>query len=107
MAAEHVEDHIDVGEEGDDFIHPNDVVDVIDLPEDGDLPMDEDDEDGNILAAGGSFHIDDEGNLQPDEPEGDENADYEDTSLRHFPNHHRSVFVVSTHPSATLAASGG
>lgn len=102
MPTEHVEEHIEAGEEADEFIDPNDIVDVIDL--DGDALMD-DDEEGQELPVSGSFHIDEDGNLQPDAEDDDEN--YEDTSLRHFPNHNVSVFAISTHPSATLAASGG
>ncbi|TCD69348.1 hypothetical protein EIP91_007904 [Steccherinum ochraceum] len=105
MAAERVvDDHANPEGEDDDFIDPNDVVDIIDL--DGDAPMEDDDDDegGAPFPTGGSFHIDEHGNLQPDEE--DEGTTYEDTSLRHFPSHTGSVFAVSTHPSAPIAASG-
>ncbi|KAH8099940.1 ribosome biogenesis protein Sqt1 [Cristinia sonorae] len=106
MAAEREHDDHIHGED-DDFIDPNDVVDVIELGDDGDAPMDEDD-DRPDFPVGGSFHIDEDGNLQPDEPEDeDEDPNYTDASIRHFPSHKGSVFVVSTHPTAPIAASGG
>ena len=49
MAAERVEDErIEDGEE-DEFIDPNDVL--VEVAEDGDLPMDEDDEEGCAEGA--------------------------------------------------------
>ena len=87
MAAERVEDErIEDGEE-DEFIDPNDVL--VEVAEDGDLPMDEDDEEFS-------------GEHPPDEE-----IVWEDNSMQHFPNHKGSVFAVSTHPTASLAASGG
>ena len=92
MSAERVEeDHFEEGgEDGaeeEDFIDPNDVL--IEVAEDGDHPMDEDD-DG-----------------QQDGPGPEDEIVWEDNSIQHFPNHKGSVFTVSTHPTAPLAASGG
>ena len=92
MSAERVEeDHFEEGgEDGaeeEDFIDPNDVL--IEVAEDGDHPMDEDD-DG-----------------QQDGPGPEDEIVWEDNSIQHFPNHKGSVFAVSTHPTAPLAASGG
>ncbi|KAI0073448.1 ribosome biogenesis protein Sqt1 [Panus rudis PR-1116 ss-1] len=93
MASERIEGHVDEVEveEGDDYIDPNDVY--IEVGEDGDHPMDEDDEDqlGELPEGAG---------------EGEEIV-YEDNSQQHFPNHGQSVFAVATHPTATIAASGG
>ncbi|KAH9945448.1 ribosome biogenesis protein Sqt1 [Epithele typhae] len=88
MVTERVEDdHIEDLEE-DQFIDPNDVLGEVEM--DGDLPMDEDEEDG---AAG--------------EHPPDEEIVWEDNSMQHFPNHNGSVFAISTHPAAPIAASGG
>ncbi|THH33176.1 hypothetical protein EUX98_g970 [Antrodiella citrinella] len=105
-AARREEDHDDEGDDDAEYLDPNDVVDVIELGEGDDAPMDDEDDDGQGLPLSGSYHIDEDGNLQPDELEEDE-GDYEDTSVRHFPNHNASVFAVAAHPSATIAASGG
>ena len=81
-------------EEGADeeFIDPNDVY--IEVADDGDHPMDEDDAEGEVIEGG-------EG------PQPDEEIIYEDNSIQHFPNHRKSVFAVSAHPIAPIAASGG
>ncbi|KAH9944818.1 ribosome biogenesis protein Sqt1 [Amylocystis lapponica] len=76
-------------EEDEEFIDPNDVF--IEVNDDGDLPMDDED---------GEFALD--GDAQPDE-----DVVYEDNSMQHFPTHRGSVFAISTHPAAPLAASGG
>lgn len=90
MAAEPVEQtHL----EDEDFIDPNDVY--IEVGDDGDQLMDDDDADGEIA-------MDDDG-----EPHPDESVVYEDNSMQHFSTHNGSVFAVSTHPIAPLAASGG
>ncbi|CAL1716246.1 unnamed protein product [Somion occarium] len=93
MAGERFEeDQIEeILEGGDEFIDPNDVY--IEFGDDGDHPMDED-ETGDQDGFDGS---------RPPE----EDIVYEDNSFQHFPNHNGSVFAISTHPSATLAASGG
>ncbi|KAI0671717.1 ribosome biogenesis protein Sqt1 [Trametes maxima] len=89
MASERVEDeHFEEGEENDEFIDPNDVL--IEVAEDGDMFMDEDDE-----------------GLVDGEEHPDESIVYEDNSTQHFPNHKGSVFAVSAHPTAPIAASGG
>jgi ribosome assembly protein SQT1 len=67
----------DYEEEGDQFISEDDIL--AEIPDDEDHPMDDDEED----------------------------VVYEDNSVQHFPNHRVSVFAVSSHPSAPLAASGG
>ncbi|KZT00781.1 WD40 repeat-like protein [Laetiporus sulphureus 93-53] len=72
-------------EEG--FIDPNEVF--IELGDDGDQLMDEDDEG------------------EADGAPADESIVYEDNSMQHFSGHTGSVFAVSTHPVAPLAASGG
>ncbi|OBZ72612.1 putative WD repeat-containing protein C25H1.08c [Grifola frondosa] len=87
--SEHPEDEQLQEEEDEQFIDPNDVF--IELAEDGDLPMDEDDVE---VGADG-------------EPQLDESIVFEDNSMQHFPNHKGSVFAISTHPVAPLAASGG
>jgi WD40 repeat protein len=88
-------------EDEDLYVDQDDIVEVILDDEAGDLPMD-DDEDGqddhddqdNMEEEGGPIHPDEEIIL-------------EDTSIQSFPNHHKSVFAVATHPSAPLAVSGG
>ncbi|KAF7797103.1 hypothetical protein EIP86_008295 [Pleurotus ostreatoroseus] len=92
MAAERVdEDRVpEEGEDGDQFIDPNDVY--IEVAEDGDAPMDED---------YAEVEMDAEGMQEEDE------IVYEDNSTQHFPGHNGSVFAVSAHPTAPLIASGG
>jgi ribosome assembly protein SQT1 len=84
MASEHTEaiDHED--EEGEEFIDSNDVLEEV--PDNEDYPMDEDDEDVEVIEAP---------------------VVWEDNSEQHFPNHGASVFVVSAHPTEPLAVSGG
>ncbi|KAF8968139.1 ribosome biogenesis protein Sqt1 [Flammula alnicola] len=78
-------------DEGEQFITEEDILDEV--PDDGDHPMDEDD-DGEgedtlgDLAEGSSGHVD-------------------DISLQHFETHAASVFAVACHPTEPLAASGG
>ena len=89
MAAEHTEDIDLEEEEGDQFIDPGDILEEV--PDDGDHPMDESDEDG-------------------DKPQGELNTvkgEEEDTSEQHFTEHEKSVFAISAHPTEPLAASGG
>jgi len=94
MAPEDVqEEHLEGGEEDEQYIDPNDVY--IEVADDGDHPMDEDDEG----MAEGVF---DENGPQPDDE-----IVWEDNSVQHFPTHNGSVFAIATHPSAPLAASGG
>ncbi|KAF8183946.1 ribosome biogenesis protein Sqt1 [Pholiota molesta] len=79
-------------DEGEQFITEDDVLqEVVD---DGDHPMDEDDEEGEgedtlgDLAEGSSSNI-------------------PDLSVQHFATHAASVFAVACHPTQPLAASGG
>lgn len=89
------EDDINVDhEEGEDFIDEEDILAEYPLNEqDGDEPMDEDDEVGDLPQTGGSSSAD---------------ADtVEDNSVQHFLGHKSSVFTVVCHPTQPLAASGG
>jgi ribosome assembly protein SQT1 len=74
------------------FIDENDVLEVAD--DDEDAPMDEEDDELGDLPARG---------------EGEEEDDiiYEDNSMQNFATHSGSVFAVSAHPTANVAASGG
>lgn len=74
------------------FIDENDVLEVAD--DDGDAPMDEEDDELGDLPTRG---------------DGEEEDDiiYEDNSMQNFATHSGSVFAVSAHPTANLAASGG
>lgn len=87
MAPDHVAEdpQIDDEDEDEEFIDPNDVL--VELQEGEDEPMDDEDE------------------LIDEDPE--EEVVYEDTSVQHFPEHQKSVFAISTHPSMPIAASGG
>ena len=90
MAADHVEnERLPEDEDEDQFIDPNDVYIEV---EEGDAPMDEDEEDVGAEEGAG--------------PEGEEIV-YEDNSTQQFAGHRGSVFALSTHPSAPIAASGG
>ena len=92
MEEDHIpEEQVEEGAE-EEFIDPNDVY--IEVADDGDHPMDEDDAEGEVIEGG-------EG------PQPDEEIVYEDNSIQHFPNHRKSVFAVSAHPIAPIAASGG
>jgi ribosome assembly protein SQT1 len=75
-------------EEGDAFIDSGDVL--AEVPDDGDHPMDEDDEAEDGVG---------------DLPSGD--SDVKDNSLQHFTTHNGSVFAISCHPTEPLAVSGG
>lgn len=95
MAAERTSD-VPVEEvEGDEqFIDENDVFVEVDDDDDGDHPMDEEYE--------GEEGAEDEADDQLDEE-----IVYEDNSIQHFPTHRGSVFAISAHPTAPIAASGG
>lgn len=91
MASDHtvVLDHDE--EEGEQFIDANDVLEEV--PDDEDQPMDDEDEvDGELELS--------------NDMDGDEVV-WEDNSEQHFPNHGKSVFAVSAHPTEPLVASGG
>ncbi|CAE6447352.1 hypothetical protein ACGC1H_002405 [Rhizoctonia solani] len=77
-----------------EFIDQNDVLtEVVDDAE-GDHPMDEDEE---VVEGGGD-------QINPDEDE----IVWEDNSIQQFTSHNqKSVFTVSTHPTQSLAVSGG
>ncbi|KAJ7650247.1 ribosome biogenesis protein Sqt1 [Roridomyces roridus] len=73
------------------FINEDDVL--AEVPDDGDVPMDEDEDEagdtlGDLSNAGAS-------------------GSGEDNSLQAFPNHGSSVFAVAAHPTEPLAVSGG
>jgi ribosome assembly protein SQT1 len=88
MTPDHSEE-IDQEEEGDQFISSEDVL--AEIPDDGDHPMDEDDEEAGGLG---------------NDMDGDEVVS-EDSSEQQFVAHQGSVFAVSSHPTEPLAASGG
>jgi ribosome assembly protein SQT1 len=73
-------------DEGEHFITQDDIL--AEVPDDGDAPMDEDDDEVPDLGEGSSGVID-------------------DNSVQHFTGHTSSVFTVSCHPTEPLAASGG
>ncbi|CAE6489545.1 unnamed protein product [Rhizoctonia solani] len=77
-----------------EFIDQNDVLDELGADAEGDHPMDEDDD---AVEAGGD-------EINPDEDE----IVWEDNSIQQFTSHNqKSVFAVSTHPTQSLAVSGG
>lgn len=75
-------------EETDAFINDDEVY--AEIPDDGDQPMDDDDEAADHVA---------------DLPTDADNI--QSNALEHFPHHNGSVFAVSCHPTEPLAASGG
>ncbi|KAF7336632.1 Ribosome biogenesis protein Sqt1 [Mycena venus] len=91
MASHHEEIEEDFEEE--QFITEDDVL--AEVQDEGDVPMDEDDEDeagdtlGELAGAGSS------------------SGSGDDNSLQSFQNHGSSVFCVAGHPTEPLAASGG
>ena len=88
MASDETEQDYTAEEDEEAFIGQDDVY--AEVPDDGDVPMDDDDE--------GADHV---GAL----PTGSE--EIQNNSLQHFPNHNGSVFAISCHPTEPLAASGG
>ncbi|KAJ7364051.1 ribosome biogenesis protein Sqt1 [Mycena albidolilacea] len=90
MASNHREIEEDPEEE--QFITEDDVY--AEVPDDGDVPMDEDEEDeaGDTLGALGA---------------GSSSGSGDDNSVQSFLNHGSSVFCVAGHPTEGLAASGG
>ncbi|PAV16069.1 ribosome biogenesis Sqt1 [Pyrrhoderma noxium] len=79
----------------DAFLNNDDVL--VELGDDGDFPMDEE-------LGDGEFIIEEGGELDGEEGE---DTVYEDNSIQHFPEHEKSVFAVSMHPTQPIAASGG
>jgi ribosome assembly protein SQT1 len=95
------EQHEETDEQEDEvYLDQDDVYE--ELGDDGDQLMDDDEEGGDVLgdlpAAGPSNAGD-----------GDDDDDevLEDNSIGHFSGHTASVFAVSAHPTAQIAASGG
>ncbi|CUA71927.1 putative WD repeat-containing protein C25H1,08c [Schizosaccharomyces pombe 972h-] [Rhizoctonia solani] len=79
---------------GEEFIDENDVLAEVGEDVGGDHPMDEEDD---IAETGGD-------EIHPDEDE----IVWEDNSIQQFTSHNqKSVFAVSTHPTQSLAVSGG
>lgn len=87
--------HLEEEAEGEpDFITEDDILEEYPLDgHDGDEPMDEDDELGDLPDVGGSSSTNAEA--------------VEDNSVQHFRGHKASVFAIACHPSQPLAASGG
>ncbi|EGN99255.1 hypothetical protein SERLA73DRAFT_182161 [Serpula lacrymans var. lacrymans S7.3] len=85
-------DYIDEDEANELFIDSGDVL--AEVPDDGDHPMDEEDEEDEGADGLGDLRSSD-------------NVEVKDNSVQHFPNHNGSVFAVSCHPTEPLAASGG
>ena len=72
------------------------VEDVLaEVGDDGDIPMDDDDEGYGLDQNGVEI------------AEGEDAVVYEDNSIQHFPAHGKSVFAVSMHPTQPIAVSGG
>ena len=85
------------------FIEPSDVL--AEINDDGDVPMDEDENNGDDGVESAVFEIDGDPTAE-DSPHPDEII-YEDSSISHFTAHRGSVFAVAVHPSQPLAVSGG
>lgn len=83
-----------------EFITEDDIL--AELNDDGDHPMDDEEDADNDGGGEG-----DEGeDILGDMREGS-SSHVEDNSLQHFTAHHGSVFSVSSHPTQPLVASGG
>jgi WD40 repeat protein len=74
------------GQDKEEYIEQDDIYAEIDQ---GDEPMDDED--------------DDAGGLEEDQGE----VVWEDNSIQHFSGHEGPVYTISTHPTAPLAVSGG
>ena len=86
---DHEQDNLEEEEQGEEFITADDIL--AEVGDDGDHPMDEDDdEDGGDLGGLGA-----------------ESSVTENNSVQLFAEHRGSVFAVSGHPTEPLAASGG
>ena len=83
MSAHHDEQEED-GANDEQFLGEDDVL--AEVPVDGDIPMEED---------------------QDQEDDGEGEIVWEDSSIQHFPDHRKSVFAISTHPTLPIACSGG
>ena len=83
-------------DETENFITEDDILAEID--DDGDHPMDDDDEeDGREEGE----------DVLADLPEGSSSSRVEDNSLQQFSSHDGSVFSISAHPTQPYVASGG
>lgn len=91
MSAERIHENPEEIEEDDQYLEGDDVY--LEVADDGDQPMDDDDDEGVMYEGEG--------------PGPDDEIVFEDTSIQHFPDHKRSVFAVSAHPTFPIAASGG
>jgi ribosome assembly protein SQT1 len=89
---EHDADPLD-GDEDEVYIEGEEILAEYDLPEDGDRPMDEDEDEAADTLG--------------DLPAAHDDGPYEDTSVLHFGEHNASIFCVAAHPTEALAASGG
>jgi ribosome assembly protein SQT1 len=77
--------------EGDQFIRDDDVQEII--ADDGGTPVEDEDETRDVI----------EDEFTPNDHE----VLWEGNFTGLFPNHRKSVFAISTHPSEPLAVSGG
>ncbi|KAF8340497.1 ribosome biogenesis protein Sqt1 [Cantharellus anzutake] len=77
------------------FIDPSDILAVDEGEGDGDVPMDDADDDEHDPGSP---------SLQQSIQD---NVIFEDNSIQQFPNHQKSVFSISVHPTLPIAASGG
>lgn len=87
--SKHNEEHDDIDSEDEEehFINPEDIEEVV--ADDGQEPMDDEEDDEVGELGGGSSKT------------------FGGNSVQVFPNHRVSVFTVSGHPTEPLAASGG
>lgn len=91
MSSKRPEDNNVEEAEQDEFLQEDDVL--AEVPDDEDHPMDE--------GEGDDFEGQEDGGA----PE-DDDIVWEDNSIQHFPDHRKSVFAISTHPTQPLAISG-
>lgn len=99
------------GQPDEAFIDVNQIAEVVE--DDGDEPMDEDDDDGedleidegeydgpgtDLALSGHDIHVDEDGNII---------LDMANTSVGHFDKHGKSIFMVESHPTLPLIISGG
>ncbi|EIN04879.1 WD40 repeat-like protein [Punctularia strigosozonata HHB-11173 SS5] len=92
---DHEEQYDGDGEEA--YIEGEEILAVYDLPEDGDHPMDEDEDEA----------ADQLGDLPGSTSGAFDEANYENNSIQQFTEHGASVFCASVHPTQPLAVSGG
>ena len=97
----HQDEYLETTEAEEEFIQPSDVL--AELEDDGDLHMEEDDNEGPESLAPGVFESSDD----PLAEDFGNEIIYEDSSISHFGEHQGSVFAVAVHPLQPLAVSGG